>query len=408
MTRLLYNHNWAGDLSMLEPKRITAYPEANEQLLYFTSSSLLKNDEVIIFISDRTGSPNIFARNILTEEEWQLTYNDQGYLKSYVYFDGNNGKGLGKASISLDPENAIVYFIQGREICAVNMQGEMRVLATLPDGQVTAFTHISSDGSRLCVPTTDARALEGYNNLNGHSYDIDQRVREEKLNSYIRVFDTSTGMEILTETVPQAWITHVQFCPTDHHMILYNHEWPSDCGVRRMWLWDGKKHRRLRDENEQRSRKDWTCHEMWERNGREIIYHGSYHNGLPYVGKLSLNDMQIIEIPFPQQYRKYGHFTVSNQGLLVTDGYYEIDEEAGSTIILNHAPMCARYISVLKPLWEAKKLEWIPVCSHDSSWNSQDSHPHPIFNHKSDAIFFTSDKEGKRAIYMCSVTKTIQ
>jgi hypothetical protein len=145
---------------------------------------------------------------------------------------------------------------------------------------MTAFTHVSADGTRLCVPTTDARALDDEVLLKGKpDYDIDERVQKESLSSYLRVYDTATGKEILCEQVPKAWITHVQFSPRDHNMILYNHEWCSDCGIRRMWLWDGHRHIRLRTEGEGRSRADWTCHEMWERDGSAIIYHGSYHHG---------------------------------------------------------------------------------------------------------------------------------
>lgn len=102
---------------------------------------------------------------------------------------------------------------------------------------MTAFTHISADGTRLCIPTTDAHALDGDSILSGKpNYDIDKRVRDERLSSYLRVFDTRTGKEILCERVPQTWITHVQFSPIDNQLILYNNEWPSDCGIRRIWL----------------------------------------------------------------------------------------------------------------------------------------------------------------------------
>ena len=193
----------------MQPVRITGHEGANRQLLYFTSTSLSENDKILFFISDHAGHPNIFFRHLKTGEEKQLTFNCEGTLKSYVYFDGNENRGLGKASISLDPVKGKVYYIQGKDICCVDMMGNDRVLAVIPEEQVTAFTHVSADGSRLCVPTSDARVLEG--NTRGHlDYDIDRRVQEENLNSYIRVYDTSSGEEILTERVPKAWVTHVQ------------------------------------------------------------------------------------------------------------------------------------------------------------------------------------------------------
>ena len=88
--------------------------------------------------------------------------------------------------MSLDPVRGVVYFIQGRKICAVDTNGIQRVLAEYPEGQMTAFTHVSADGTRLCVPTTDARALDGDKQLKGKpDYNIDQRVQEEDLSSYL-------------------------------------------------------------------------------------------------------------------------------------------------------------------------------------------------------------------------------
>lgn len=38
--------------------------------------------------------------------------------------------------------------------------GNRKILAQVPENRVTAFTHISGDGKRLCVPMTDGRCLE--------------------------------------------------------------------------------------------------------------------------------------------------------------------------------------------------------------------------------------------------------
>jgi len=139
-------------------ERITRQPEADEQLLYFTSTSLTADDRRLVFISDRTGHPNLFDRDLDTGEERQLTRNAEGHLKSYVYFHGEPYRGLGKASVSLHAPSGTVYYLNGREIRKVGLEGKERTLAEYPFGQMTAFTHVSSDGKRLCVPTTDSRA----------------------------------------------------------------------------------------------------------------------------------------------------------------------------------------------------------------------------------------------------------
>ena len=258
------------------PQPIAPSSGDDEQLLYFTSSSLTLDDRVAILIRETDGNANLCARDLTTGESKTLTHNNEGSLKSYVYFDGYGNRGLGKASISLDPQSGCIYYIQGTEIRRVDPGGTTQSLAILRDDEVTAFTHISGDGRYLCVPTTDGRALEGPFVDNRPTYDIDQKVQDENLLSYLNIFDSQTGKLVHLEVVPRAWITHVQFCPMNPKMILYNHEWASNCGVRRMWLWDGTNHRPLRHEDERRSRGDWVCHEMWSRDGQSIIFHGQH------------------------------------------------------------------------------------------------------------------------------------
>src|SRR5262249_19702408 len=151
------------------------------------------------------------------------------------YFDGRPHEGFGKASVSLDPASGRVYFIQGDELRCVDLNGNARTLATLSANEVTAFSHVSADGRLICVPTTDGASLDGDFANNRPLYDIDARVRDGGMASYLNIFDTRTGERIARETVKRAWITHVQFSPRDASRILYNHEWASECGIRRMW-----------------------------------------------------------------------------------------------------------------------------------------------------------------------------
>jgi oligogalacturonide lyase len=116
----------------IRPPATVVSSEANGQLLYFTSTSLLADDQRIVYLSDRTGQPNIFLRDLRTGKDKQLTFNTEGFLKSYVYFDGLPYRGLGRASVSVDAQRGVVYFIQGRKICAVDTNGVQRVLAEYP------------------------------------------------------------------------------------------------------------------------------------------------------------------------------------------------------------------------------------------------------------------------------------
>lgn len=379
---------------------MTQNRDANEQLLYFTSSSLTDDSARLVFISDRTGHPNIFDRDLQTGRERQLTANCEGSLKSYVYFDGTPYRGLGKGSASLHAPSGTLFYIQGREIRKIDANGEETTLARYPDGQMTAFTHVSADGSRLCVPTTDELALDGKKQLTGKpDYNIDERIQQERLSSFLRVYDTHTGEELLCEKVDKCWITHVQFSPLDSDVILYNHEWPSQCGIRRMWLFDGSRHLQLRTEGQGRSLNDWTCHEMWERDGSAIVYHGTFADGLPYIGRMKPDGTGLQEIALKTGSKRYGHFTVGNPNVLVTDGYYEEDGDKGK--------WGGDWISRLDVNWDESDIKWAPLCRNSSSWTSQDAHPHPIIDHHSEYVYFTSDMDGKRAVYRIPLTNDV-
>ena len=90
----------------------------NTQLLYFTGSSLSRDDKSLFLISDRDGSPNVIVRDLATGTERTLTQNRNGVMKSYVYFDCNPGKGLSKASVCLgqDAHPHPIYSHDGRKI----------------------------------------------------------------------------------------------------------------------------------------------------------------------------------------------------------------------------------------------------------------------------------------------------
>jgi len=386
----------------------------NTQLLYFTSSSISENDERIYMICDKGGNPNVMVKDLLTGEVRFLTENKKGILKSYVYFDGTLGQGLGKASVCLDSKRDVVYFIQDDKICKADLTGTVTVLNTVPEGRMTAFTHASSDGKYLCVPMTDGRCLDFDPETEGSGldkrpvYDIDGRVQEENLNSYLCVYDTHTGNMVFEKVVEKCWITHVQFHPQNSDLIMYNHEWASfDCGIRRIWLYDHSRDTLtpVRREGSDtlgrpggylRSRNDWVCHEMWSEDGASIIYHGGYAGGPAMVGKYELGTGKYWEIALPDSYNAYGHFTMDHAGNLVCDGYFKYPWEIKKTRenSTDNGPdphkKDAEYICRVLVDWDGGELKWIPLCKHESDWLGQDAHPHPIYSHSGDRIFFNS------------------
>jgi hypothetical protein len=398
---------------MQEAEVVCASRDWDAQLLYFTCSSLTNDDRFLFLISNKDGNPNIYRFELETNRMKQLSFNTDGYLRSYVYFDGQCSKGLGKASVSLDALHGIIYYLQDNSIFSTDSENGVRKLFDLPQNQVTAFTHVSLDGHYLCVPTTDARALEYDPELEGcgidkrPTFDIDLRMQNENLSSYLHVFDIWNHKELFVRKVPKTWITHVQFNPTNPRLLLFNNEWPSyGCGFRRIWLLNGDTYYPIRSVNvENRTANDWVCHEMWSPDGSSIIYHGSYPSGTAFIGKYQVDSHVITEIPLDESFKSYGHFSVTPSNNLICDGYYKFKDDVPVTRenSTDNGPdpqkKTGEYISLVISDWRRKCLEWHPLCKHETNWLGQDTHPHPITNHSGTRIFFNAERKDHVGIY---------
>jgi oligogalacturonide lyase len=350
-------------------RQLTSEP-GNHHHLYFTSNSFIADDEHVLLISDSTnGHPNIFSLSLIDGEMIQLTSNNEGYLKSYVYYDGNHYKGLGKASPSYNPNTDTLLYIQGNEVRLLEVKTlDEKTIYKLPEGVMTGFTHLSHDGRYACIPYISAKAFDVGEGNQFHL--IRDKVYKEQLESHVLVIDTKTNKgEVWFSQV--GWITHVQFHPKNNSEILYNHE-GGDVD-QRIWLYRDGEITKVRDQSSE-SGSIWICHEMWLRDGNGILYHGTKKSG-SFVGLAELNKRIDVEISFPSNMISYGHFTSSSKDdQLVTDGVID-----------------SKMLHLCRCNWEEKKLSWEPLCYHGSSFQTQDVHPHPIFSHSDRYILFTSD-----------------
>ena len=370
--------------------QLTSLP-GNHHHLYFTSNSFTKHNDHVLFISDMGGdSPNLFKLNLQSGEAVQLTSNNDGILKSYVYYNGNPYRGLGKASPSYNPAADTLLYLQGREVRLLDVGTmEEEVLYTLPERVMTGFTHMSTDGRYACVPYIPAEAFEVGE---GNPFTlIREKVTREQIESKVLVIDTKTKTgDVWFSQV--GWITHVQFHPTDPHKILYNHE--GGMVEQRIWLYDHGEIKRVRDQRGT-DQPLWICHEMWLQQGYGAIYHGT--TGVPndpamsdlekkqdqitsFVGRINLETGDIAELLFPAEMKAYGHFTASSSDeRLVTDGIID-----------------ANKIHLVDANWQNRTMQWTEVCNHNSSFSVQDVHPHPIFSHDDRYLLFTSDAHNER------------
>ncbi|MDR2041415.1 MAG: oligogalacturonate lyase family protein [Tannerella sp.] len=385
-------------------KRLTG-GKYDDMVLYFTSNSVLADDRHMIFIRTVDDCNNIWTVDMETGEEKQITFftETSPHALPIHEFRQHDYPALVVGTVVLHAETGKVFFVKDRKLWRFDLNGNGRVLTSLPSKVDIGNCHVNKAGTKFLLSAVDDRAFDLQDANHSNHKDIDRYVQQRNLSSRLLVYDTDNGSLLMDEVVHSGWVTHVQFSPVDDNIILYNHEWTAfDQGIRRMWLFDGRRHIQLRTEGDGRSRDDGVVHETWERETGHLIYHGTRVDGVKYIGRITFNDPRnpadgytITEIPLPPECKKYGHFSVSNGHMLVSDGHFVLPGEKES--------WGGEWISLFMPDWEKKTVKVKPLCRHRSSWTSQEAHPHPVFNHAASAVIFTSDFEGRRAVYKVDV-----
>ena len=399
-----------------------AWGPGNTQHLYFTGASLSADGRLLVVLDDADRPArgpydpdalvNVEAVELATGERRRLSDNRVGVRRAYVYFGGHPEAGLAPGSVVFDPARETAYMLVGRTIWAADARtGVRRPLATIKAGLATGYAAVSGSGRRLCLPAIDAAAFRDL-------HAIDRTVRELELSTRIEVWDTSSGALVDEVVVPRAWVTHVQFRPGTDDVLLFNHEWAEAGGERRLWISDAAGVRPLRTQAAVRSATpvrpdDFVDHEIWSADGRTVIYHGTYAHDAgalarrSFLGRAVVDEGVVDEVPFPPGFDRYGHFAVARDGLVVTDGCATFGTEDA------RGPVPARvdgadappeddggsWISAAIVDWDAGRLEFVPLARHGSSWSSQDAHPHPVVDRERSRVLFTSDRDGRRAVY---------
>lgn len=348
------------------------------QHLYFTSPSVTADGRWLVFISDRDGNPNLYAVDRGSGAIRRLSRNDRGLLRSYVYPTGGL-EGLSKASPCLDAARNRLYYIRDDILFAVGLdapEASERRLCDLPRGWYGGFTHVSPDGALLCVPCADPRAFAGETTQWEQLKTVPQRMRRDGLGTRLLLIDTASGNQRVAAEVP-FWVTHVQFDPAGTGRIVFNREGDVPAGKGplpdRIWcLEPAGAFRRLALQPDG----EWRSHENWAPDGGSIVYHGG-RAGKAFVatrtwdGKL-LHETSIGAIEF-------WHATGAADGRRLI-----VDRRDGM-------------ISILDP--EAGPAGIIDLCRHDTTYDQQDAHAHPITTPDGQSVVFSSVRTGHCQVY---------
>lgn len=198
------------------------------------------------------------------------------------------------------------------------------------------------------------------------------------------------------------WIGHPIYRPFDDSTIAFCHEGPHDLVDARMWLVneDGSNVRKVKSHAPGES----CTHEFWLPNGEALIY-VSYVKGSPerYIWSadpVTLENTKLMSMP------PCSHLMSNFDGsLMVGDGSdAPVDVQDCGGYHIENDP----YLYV----FNMKQRKAHRVAQHKSSWrvlegDRQVTHPHPSFTPDNKQILFTSDVDGKPALYLARIPENI-
>jgi hypothetical protein len=398
------------------------------QLLYFTTSSVTADGRTLAAItnafSQHPEGASLARIDRATGAMEPLADFPGPAMQAYPYFAhprSNDSKedylfngtvaahGLNKSSPCLDPVAGVLHFVWGRadgwgQLDAVNLlDGARRAVAEIPPDRTVGYTHLDPAGTHVLLSLADRRILD-FGAVRQGNREMSENYAKFGLTTQIAEVEVATGKMTVRWEEP-AWVTHIQYHPRRRDLVLYNHEWTWPLGLERIWMKaDGaprvqvrRAERPIRFRTSPDLGLDDVAHEVWQENGEAVIYHGVRWDAgeFPeqFVGRAPVDataPLQEISIPRDRP-SFYGHFFPSRAGdFVITDA---MADEAGAK------QRRGNLISRLNLDWAAGRMEVVPLCACNSSWLTQDNHPHPVLSPDQREVLFTSDCSGVRQIY---------
>ncbi len=216
----------------------------------------------------------------------------------------------------------------------------------------------------------------------------------------IRIDLRSGERETLLEE--NQWLGHPIYRPFDDNTVAFCHEGPLDRVDARMWLMneDGSNIRKAREPAPGES----YTHEFWVPDGSALMYVTYVKNSpVRYLCRIdgeTGKDERLMAMP------PCSHVMSNDSGsLAVGDGSgvpIDIADNAG-------------YGDTSDPwlwLFDLKNKQAHKIARHGSSWQVLDgdrqvTHPHPSFTPDEKAVLFSTDKDGKPALYLAEIPEDV-
>ena len=323
----------------------------------------------LIFVSSRTGSPQIFAEERATGELRQLTDRPDLTESEWSVHPSHNGKAVfftaGTSGWRLDLET-----LEEREL--VNFDAACKSKLAVK-GAVTAM---KDEGMVAAAMGTTALSHDD------KWWAIRFKVGEE---SALAIVDTDTGeYDIILR---RDSIAHLQFCPDDANLLYY-----AGPLTDRVWIIhrDGSGNRRLYARNVEKN--EWITHETWIPGTRELAF-----------------------VDWPRGVRCINVDTGEERQVTTFNAWHAISNPAGTCMVAdtNFPDIGIQIFDPRDGMGEPQTLCYPNASSIGEHWSGpfpyangpiqvyapQHTHPHPSFSPNGQHVVFTSDRSGYAQIY---------
>ncbi|WP_353612928.1 oligogalacturonate lyase family protein [Mangrovibacter phragmitis] len=361
------------EITRLTPPEVTCHRN------YFYQKCFTNDGNRLLFAGAFDGNWNYYLLDIGKSVATQLT----------------EGTGDNTFGGFLSPDDQFLYYVKNeRALLQVNLDTlAEREVYRVPEEWVGYGTWVAnSDCTKLVgieiaqsdwVPLNDWKIFHDFFHKGPHC-------------RLLRVDLTSGESAVIHEE--KNWLGHPIYRPFNDKTVAFCHEGPHDLVDARMWMVneDGSNVRKVKEHAPGES----CTHEFWVPNGSALVY-VSYLKGKQVRTIFSYDpdtgaNVALMQMP------ACSHLMSNFDGtLMVGDGSgtpVDVKDTSGYTI--ENDP----YLYV----FDVAKKACFRVARHDTSWDTfensrQVTHPHPSFTPDDKAVLFSSDKDGKPALYIAKL-----
>ena len=318
----------------------------------------------LIFVSSRTGTPQIFAEERATGELRQLTDRPDLADSEWSIHPSHDGKS--------------VFFTAGTS-------GWKLDLETLEERELVNFAATAMKDEGMVAAAMGTTALSHDDKW----WAIRFKVGKE---SALAIVDTGTGEHDII--LRRDSIAHLQFCPDDANLLYY-----AGPLTDRVWVIhrDGSGNRRLYARNIEKN--EWITHETWIPGTRELAF-----------------------VDWPRGVRCINADTGAERQIATFNAWHAISNPAGTCMVAdtNFPDIGIQIFDARDGIGEPQALCYPGASSIGEHWNGpfpyadgpvqvyapQHTHPHPSFSPDGQHVVFTSDRSGYTQIYEATLNNT--